>query len=481
MDSFSKKNFQKSAPLTFLVILIICFAYYHQILFAPLFKDSFKLLCANQYPESGTFSYWLHIFTQPTHGQVQYRPLSFFTYFYILRYIFGTNIVFYNAIGLMLMAYSSYRMLRLSKQLFPTSLSCYFITLLFLIHPCHFELLQDLSCHFKYYFPLIVLIYLLESLIADNKKISLTQILLLTILSIMSHEGAISFVIIAIAGLLLKKHFQLKILLPLIFVLILFFYFRISVFGIPRSGFMAVDLSILFSSLITYLNYIFQIEMLNLGTIIYLLLLTYSIYYAFKHRNLIPLFCAISMLILLAPFSVLANHIYTSRSCWAIPLAGLLIGFLINPFINKMLPKRICLVLMLILPCFSWQKLNRLEIAASIEHLVSKLKHDILQRNPQAVIELRLKGNGPKKEEIELSILPGVLAFYFPHNIFRFTHTSPIDASKNTTVYISNGALYYSHDSKIWWDIYDYPYTFSYLPPQMTINLSLDEINKFYR
>ena len=205
---------------------------------------------------------------------------------------------------------------------------------MFLSSPYHSNI-SEITFIAKYYLPQLILIlgfYICLSPELSNKKIVLLS--LLSLVSIMNHEGSLTFFFVWLAyrysnNLSFKKH-HLFIAVPSIF----YVFLRVYIFGVPGNGFMKINWFFMFESFETFMNYAWTgntLENFYLYTF-FLSLLTISVAMIGYRKNKNFLFILLFSIIIASPFMLLENHSTPDRVIWLSILPCLFIKELSREF-----------------------------------------------------------------------------------------------------------------------------------------------------
>ncbi len=217
--------------------------------------DSLKLFVAGMHPSANTYDYWLHIFTN-THNGPQYRPISFFAIFYFVRSAFGAVAWPFQFLSLILTILGGCLFFNLAKKYiknyFPALIASCFLA----SHPAVIKAATHPSLGVKYIFPLVFLIFgmfLIQKRLHIKPLYTITLILL-SCVSIMSHEGSFTF---PIAFILFDFGLHKKARKQHIFLMIpsvIYGLARLFYFGAPTEGYMQIRLSALITQLPQHLD-----------------------------------------------------------------------------------------------------------------------------------------------------------------------------------------------------------------------------------
>jgi hypothetical protein len=188
LDSQSKK-------FPFLFWFLIAVIFYFETFKIGFFQDSLNFLSTNLIPETRTASYWLDIFSKPNGWGFQYRPLGFFTYFYLAKSVLGTQVVLYRILSFCFMAAILRNLHLWARETFQSPLS-YIPPFFLFFHYTQVFVLIDLSCMIKYQFVGWLFSLSMLSIWRAYKNQSSPSWALLTLtcwLSMLAHEGTITF------------------------------------------------------------------------------------------------------------------------------------------------------------------------------------------------------------------------------------------------------------------------------------------------
>ena len=466
------------------IIASLVFSWVFYLDNVPIRGDTLKLMATVTNPSANTLDYWLHMFTNPIHGP-QYRPLSFFAIFYLFQHLFGPAVWPFQCLGIILATLSGKLFFNLLKE---TSRS-YFVALVgscYLI--CHFSTVSMLiypSLVEKYLFPLAFLIFgLLIVKQGLHRKLSYSvTLVLLSVISIMSHEGSFVFPIVfvlfdfAIYKTLRKQH--LLFILPSA----VYFFVRLFYFKVPNKRFMKVDLwnsieylpkyldSVLVPS--RYLDFISTIPwMPNLSICFFAVILFVYIYVAIRQNTLglsggiyftskkhyltigVLFFSAI---IILFPFSVLANHFHLNRSMWAIVPIVLLISFIVGNIQKRKIKLLFCGIFLLWLFIHGYS--NILKVKGEKKAFILETE---IQKHLETSIAKQLKQGSPaviyiNPAEIQRGypkLFAAFLSIKFPKETFIIKIRKK--SHKFTTRFFVKNGTFFKRRNDQWLDEFSY-------------------------
>ena len=255
---FLKISFKDEDITALLIIASLCVLWGLYLDSVLLAGDAVKLITAGAIPSANTLDYWLYIFTNSVHGHLQYRPISFFAIFYLIRNMFGPVVWPFQFLGMILMILGGklfFNLIReISKSYFIALVgSCFLICHLSVIHMMTRPALVE-----KYFFPLVVLIFglLLVKKNFLNRIVYCLALVFLSVISIMSHEGSFVFPIVFILFdfslyKTVRKQYFLLAIPSAVYFFARWFYFKVS-----NTGIMKVDLLTSIKYLPTYLDHI---------------------------------------------------------------------------------------------------------------------------------------------------------------------------------------------------------------------------------
>ena len=321
-------------------ILFVLFLSKYRVVGHPVWTDSYRLLTAAHNSEVDSWSYWQHVFTKPTLGS-QYRPISFFltpflfgqlslnqgelahAFFVFGFLLFGVGLLIFYQLAL---KFSGSQTISLLATLL---LATYRPNLALFAEPSHVE---------KYYFPMLVLMYGIFTLVNGclTKKFNYLVVYTGFVLALLSHEAFFIFpfcLFLINRGLKVSNSNTDKYLFALMIPSVVYLVFRLFFLKVPQSGFMEVDLNTLWTSIPGYtLLMVAPIEFVRalrgwftdgrfwVSLFVFIGLLFSCLYELYKRRNFKAAGLFTSYLLLILPFSVLKNHFVPSREVWAFSL-----------------------------------------------------------------------------------------------------------------------------------------------------------------
>jgi len=305
---------------------------------AFLISDTPKLLTAGMNPFANTFKYWLHVFTEPVHGPL-YRPISYYSFYYFIRKVFGLNIYFYYMVSFLLISLMGVLLYRWLTLLFEKRVSL-LATIVFILYPVHLLMIYELSMPPKYCLPFALLLYQLIKT-TENHEISNKNIvfmMLAQMLAIMSHEASFIFPVVCLLLLMtLRKKIKLKYILVAL-PSIVYCFARVFYWGIPGDG--MFNVKPVLDSWIIYPGHLFSFQFITMlsmdyvaiysGIIVFIILGVVALIFAVREKNFIPLFAIAAAVLLISPFSVLPGHTVGGREYWAILGPILIFAFLVQ-------------------------------------------------------------------------------------------------------------------------------------------------------
>ena len=460
----------------FVLIFVLSVLWSFHVLNSNFIGDSWKLLTANQIFNSHKLSYWAHIFSHPNHGFVQYRPFSIFAYPFIARFLFGIDPIGYYGVGIFLYALSCSLLFLWIFRVLSHRLAAAFGVLVFMLHPAPESLLHDMSHHFKYFIPLICLLIALIYGKKEKIKVNDTFIIAsLFLISILSHEGSVTFAVVFLfyAFLDLKKFrvHHLVLFLPLITYLLI----RVFIFKIPHVGFMEVDFLKIPESIFYFFNQLwlpFAVEeggkFISIPLFLFgsLTIFLFS-YFTLKRKNYTLLISFFLSLLLLLPFASVFKHLFSNRVCWAVIFVSLFSAYLFK-FIYLKKNGRIWAVFIFLILAFIFKEngLMLLEHRFETEDFTTNVQNSFFESVEKKLD--RLEKRVPVEIEVtplsntwvERVVLAGMIATRFPDRKFRFKE----DKKRFVySTYIMNGSYYDAVDwdetiedrQEVWvWDPY---------------------------
>lgn len=444
----------------FLGLIVIGFLPYINLDF---YADSLKTITAWKV-DSSSWSYWTHIYTQPIHGP-QYRPTSFFSYYYIMGNLFGDSYSAFFLVGILMASIACFLLFQLVINLNLGKRVALLSSLLFLCHPNHVLFLTEASHSLKYYGPLIVLLLILGSVAktkSDLRKSLLFSSILLLTLTI--HEASFIFSAIVLLFICqrqgLKKHHFLVALPSFLWLIV-----RLSVWGLPKSDepfYVKVGAG-LFTKLVFFIEYSFQflkpgidIEKqftdltLSSWTLLFVLVMSIIVSYTTNKKTWI---ISLAGLLAILPFAAMSKHLYGTRSFWGTPFWMILFAITINAFILKItskLPKKINLSFKYDLLYFSFCIVIALFISFYHAHWEAfespKYRvREIVKRSSQLVTDSTERqyywAGKDLKPFSKFIIIPGTLAWKYPKMNALIRYSPP----SSPFVIVRQGVYYVGH------------------------------------
>jgi len=303
--------------------------------------------------------------------------------------------------------------------------------------------------------------------------------ILLSVLSIMSHEGSFVFPLVfilfdfSIHKKILKSHAFLAI--PSL----VYFLIRLFHFGIPKRGFMEVDFLTLTKSLPQYLEYILASEFLIkesqaaplLFLCAYFLLFCLCIFYIDKKHYWTIAAFFISTVMILGPFSILKHQFHLNRLIWGIVPMVLLISIIAKNIQNRKLQILFFGMFFIQLLTQSYSSFLRLKNRQKFIYLQMQNQQQL-----QILISKQLKKGAPVFIPIDYYKIPrypnrvlalgGFLAINFPKEkfILQYLHRN------HPSFFIKEGILLRKRRRKNpWRDLFQYETKVKIPPKNMTI------------
>lgn len=313
----------------FCVIYLVYLYYYY--LNTGFYGDDYFLINAGDIPFS--LKYLIGIFSGPNSGP-QYRPLSFYGYFKFMANFSG-HLYLFPLVNVTLIALLVRNSGKLVYQLTKNKLYSALAKILILLTPLFF-FFNEYSKGFKYLLPISIFFYTLESIVRDEILTirKLTLLILLEAICVFTHEASFVFPIAYFVAYILKNkrlpRKELLILLPTIFYLLL----RVFIFKLPRSGGFTVDIGNIWNGLTFHLTYITQL--VSFDSFYTFSFVTFALIYLFaklygQDKPYFKKCCLIllTLMLLIAPFSVIPIHQSNYHSFWGSVVYMLLITMLL--------------------------------------------------------------------------------------------------------------------------------------------------------
>ena len=478
-----------------LLYIFICI-WFFDLLGASIVGDGFKVFSAGGGSEGLTLKYLWHILTHPTNGP-QYRPISFFLYFYVLKPFFGFQTVFYQLVALAMFAGSTVYLWRILEKLSISILAKVPAVLFAVLHLNHVGFIADISQSEKYFFPLFVVSFGVHWAIT-TKRVCLSRVLVLFLLcsvAILSHEGAVVFPFIFLS----VRYWRIgKIEREMWFTAIpslLYFLMRL-VTGLPSQGFMAVDLGHVIFSMPFYmesvlfggLGGVFEEKIYVLGVVFLIAWILLGFYYRGAW-----LLLAVNLALLL-PFAVLKNHTYSNRACWAsfafAIVVGLFLKFLLNILRSRANKTALCVAVILALLVGSRHRV----VDITNWHATRGAAQEKLLTSSRQQLDMAVDGQKIDVRTDKFSwwinnrVFPGFLALNFPDRRMALTSSS---LYAHEEVFVAKGSYYHRLvGGGRWKDPFGYPYKFATQNGAVTtsaitdstveIFADIDLVNKLY-
>ena len=442
----------------------------YEVFFAPMLADTFRLITASQNPLAHTVDYWLHVFSTGTFGP-QYRPISFFATFFWGREIFGEGILQYRVFGFLVFSGSLFLFYQLLKSVTTNKWISLFLVFAFMIHPASHYLLAEVSHIEKYFMPFLELTLGLY-LIKKNPVLSARQVILLCLLSvvaILSHEGAFVFPFVFVAFSLFwqrklgREH--LWLFGPsAVYLLARFFYF-----GVPKSGFMKVNYWSIFELMPKYFHHIVfpsqwkhsESQWLNIqewgGLSAFALTITVVLMATIIDKNYRRGFLVVAVALVLAPFSVLENHFVRTREFWGVALWLFLWGScwsIRGSEIKVRLLKFVLLGTLLVKVFFAFDQRRWMTEFFAQKTANQELFYKSIEKQLSSKETLYVLRGGTQPAWYFTQNFAGFLAYRFPDYKFLLNYPKPASLT-----FIAKGT-YYNHApglSEKWYDPFVYP------------------------
>ncbi|MBY0516568.1 MAG: hypothetical protein K2P81_06660 [Bacteriovoracaceae bacterium] len=302
--------------------------------------DTYIMRDSIRIPGSNTFAYWLDVFSHQNHGP-QYRPVGFFTYFWLMGYFFNASLWSLAMVSYGLLFWSFIELGKLFKR-FQWGSKAFVTSLVVMVfHPVMGNIL-DQSFAIKYQFTLAVFLMGLNLFTQTNSKSKWIFFLFLSLLCGLSQEGTIVFPFI---WLVWDFYWNKKLKWPhcvLFSYVAIYLIARTIFFDVPRAGFMEVSWKHLPVGLSYYLHKIFSspfgiydyganyngsFQGVWLSSIV--IILGVSVFALYK-KQWVPLLFLGFTFCLVAPYSVLINHIGYDRGYWGLACIGVIAAWVVQ-------------------------------------------------------------------------------------------------------------------------------------------------------
>ncbi|MCB0362720.1 MAG: VanZ family protein, partial [Bdellovibrionales bacterium] len=298
---------------------------YQELINAVPFNDSFRVVQAGNSPHFNEPSYWSYILTHLNNEGRQYRPLSHFVFYGLLSQIFPkleSPTIFW--LGISLVVTFVLLLYELLNRLVKSSNLSLFVCYLTPLHPVFIRNINNAHHLAKYLPPLLMLTSFL--LWVEHKKSTTIMSGVLgagwLALCMGFHEGSFVFSFLILGWMIYRKiELNWPFILSLLFPSLFYGYMRLFKWGIPESGFMAVDVSQIPLGMSYYISVFFlknsdwwvnrgDALFGTLATILFLLISYLLLKSSSKNRYWI-LPCLLFLAIL--PFAGLKNHFDWNR------------------------------------------------------------------------------------------------------------------------------------------------------------------------
>lgn len=326
----------------FIIIFIVGLFGIFNGFFVHFYSSSLVQLGANKFLNDNNLDYFLYMFTSATSNGPQFRPISFFLYFYIMRSFFGLDIIWYHIAGSIMFFFYFYFCFNFFRKMEKDAISL-IATCLIILHPFTFSMFAEIDMNFKYCIPMIYLIVML-SRIQEEKNFSYFKICFLIffeIVVIMSHEASIVFPFIFIFYYWALKRSVPKFIILFMIPSLLYLIIRIFYFSLPSEGWMSLSLVQYLKALSFYVekmfipvNSAFQQEFSFLGVLLFFGWLILSLLLLRRGRRFV-FFSFLSTMTLMTPFALLKNHVYFTRAFWGIFFIAFIFLIFLSAFNEK--------------------------------------------------------------------------------------------------------------------------------------------------
>ncbi len=321
----------------------------------------------------------------------------------------------------------------------------------------------------KYLFPLAFLIFgiLLVKKKLHTKPLYALLIIGLSVLSIMSHEGSFVFPIVFILFDFLFHRRIRKEHLFFIIPAVVYLLARLFYFGAPSKGFMQVDLLSFTDMFPKYMDYAILTHPLtrawnavpylpSFSISFFLALFLICAFFINKKRYLNIGLLFFSILILMAPFSVLINHFLKVREIWAVAPTILFIIFVAQQvdkqrrryLLYGALLAGFCVVGSSNVQDAQAQKSRHYRKKEVENHFKSKISKQLIKTAPAEILI-----DCKQATRLSLSRLAGILSTLFPIQTFIIKNTH----DPKPLYFIKNGLLYRNYGKAGWKDWFQYP------------------------
>lgn len=316
----------------FVLLAVTVFTWYWPLWKYGFTGDDFHLLSANQSQGANRWQYWWSLFLRRNGFEVQYRPIGFFSYFYIARSLFGLAVWKFRLLGLGLLISTSWVLLIWFRRLLNHIGAATLGALFFALHPTHVYVLGEISCYAKYYLPLLLFcISLLWIESERGSRMSWPMVVGLTFgvaFSIMCNEGCFVFPLVYLAYGFIRKKPWTRMWVCMIPSLI-YLGVRLFVWKLPQHGFMTFQWLAIPRLFFYYQNFLWNYPLgfpivrnteINFipGFIVVSALIAVTVLIGRRTHQWLPLFAILAATILVVPFAGLARHLEIGKYlCWA--------------------------------------------------------------------------------------------------------------------------------------------------------------------
>ncbi len=416
--------------------------------------DTYVMRKSHLTPQSGTWDYWLQIFSNPNHGP-QYRPIGFFAYFWVMGKIFNSSFAALAMVSYLFFAWSLAELLLLCRRLGWGYFSLIGISLVMVMHPVTTNIL-DQSFAMKYQFTLAVLIHGLRLMI--EKDIPLYRWLILLVLSLLvglSQEGAVVFPFVWLLWDLAwhrRVRWQHAFYFSLV---VIYLSARIFIFKMPpQSGFMQVSWMHLPEGMSYYLNVIFSALVGNFAWSNIWPIVPFVVFLValreIRRGEWLPAFCFLTACALIAPYAVLVNHIGHDRAYWGLLPLALFVGWCMQKDTRKSAAVLSGLVVVLILS-FMVQKRKTDAYVKTMKEIELKTRDILTRLKPQKGETIAIFFDAKRKLEnywTNYLLVTGSMSHLISNDVTLYVSLNNYGlVGSRYSFYIKNGIRYFHQAS----------------------------------